>query len=101
MARIAPRPDVSLPARPKSAVENSGHRLFQEFRVPALDDLVRQLETEGQGIDVLTIGGVPHLLCGRTVANIFLQTDAAKHVPGDLLAIYQYCEGCKVAIRVL
>ena len=92
---------MSLPVRSKSAVESSGHRLFQEFRVPTLDDLVKQLETEGQGIDVLTIGGVPHLVCGKIVANIFVQTDAAKHVPGDLLAIYQYCEGCKVATRVL
>ena len=101
MARIANRPDVSLPARPKSAVETLGHQPFQEFHAPTLDDLVKQLETAGQGIDVLTIEGVPHLVCGRTVANILVQTDAAKHLPGDLLAIYQYCEGCRVAIRVL
>ena len=85
----------------KSAVDVSGHRLFQEFRVAALDDLVKQLEAEGQGIDVLTIHGVPHLVCGRPLANVLVQTDAMKHVPGDLLAIYQYCEGCKVATRVL
>jgi hypothetical protein len=82
-------------------VDNRGHRPFQEFRVPTLDDLVKQLETVGQGIDVLTIVGVPHLVCGKPLANIFVQTDAAKHVPGDLLAIYQYCEACKIAIRVL
>jgi hypothetical protein len=101
LARIAPRPDVSLPARSKSAVDNPGHRLFQEFRVQTLDDLVKQLEAEGQGIDVLTIDGVPHSFCGKPLANIFVQTDAAKHVPGDLLAIYQYCQECKLAIRVL
>lgn len=82
-------------------MSNSGHRPFQEFRVPTLSDLVKQLEAEGQGIDVLTITGVPHLVCGKPLANIFVQTDASKHVPGDLLAIYQYCEGCKSAIRVL
>jgi hypothetical protein len=77
------------------------HRSFQEFRVATLDELVKQLETAGQGIDVLTIEGVPHLVCGKPLANILVQTDAVKHVPGDLLAIYQYCEGCKTAIRVL
>ena len=101
MARTAPRPEVSLQARPKSAMDSSGHRPFQEFPVLTLDDLVKQLETEGQGIDVLTISGVPHLVCGKPLANILVQTDAAKHVPGDLLAIYQYCQGCRTAIRVL
>jgi hypothetical protein len=66
-----------------------------------LDELVKQLETTGQGIDVLAIKGVPHLVCGRPLANILVQTDAVKLVPGDLLAIYQFCEGCKVAVRVL
>lgn len=66
-----------------------------------LEELVKQLETDGQGIDVLTIGGVPHLVCGKPLANILVQTDAAKHVPGDLVAIYQYCQGCKVAVRIL
>ena len=66
-----------------------------------MDELVKQLETAGQGIDVLAIKGVPHLVCGKPLANILVQIDAVKHVPGDLLAIYQYCEGCKVAVRVL
>lgn len=101
MARIAPRPEINLSARPKPTLDASGHRPFQEFRVQTLDELVKQLETEGQGIDVLTIEGVPHLVCGKTIANVLVQTDAAKHLPGDLLAIYQYCEGCRVAIRVL
>lgn len=96
-----PRPAVILPATPKLAGDNSSHRPFEEFRVPTLDDLVKQLEKEGQGIDVLTIEGVPHLICGKPLANIFVQTDASKHVPGDLLSIYQYCQECKVAIRVL
>jgi hypothetical protein len=78
-----------------------GHRLFQEFRVASLDELVKQLEAVGQGIDVLTIEGVPHLVCGKPLANILVQIDAVKRVPGDLLAIYQYCQGCKVAVRVL
>ncbi len=66
-----------------------------------MDELVKHLETTGQGIDVLAIEDVPHLVCGRPLANILVQTDAVKHLPGDLLAIYQYCEGCKVAVRVL
>lgn len=66
-----------------------------------LDELVSQLEHEGQGIDVLTIGEVLHLTCGKPFANILVQTDAVKHVPGDLLAVYQYCQGCKIAVRVL
>ena len=101
MARNAPRPDANVLPKPKSAVDVSGHKLFQEFPVATIDDLVKQLEAEGQGIDVLTIEGVPHLVCGRPLANVLVQTDAAKHVPGDLLAIYQYCPGCKMATRVL
>ena len=66
-----------------------------------MDELVKQLETFGQGIDVLTVQGIPHLACGKPLANILVQTDAVKHLPGDLLAIYQYCPGCKVAVKVL
>jgi hypothetical protein len=90
-----------VPTRAKPSLDLSNHKPFQEFPVASLDELVKQLETTGQGIDVLTIDGVPHLVCGRTLANILVQTDAVKHVPGDLLAIYQYCQGCKVAVRVL
>jgi hypothetical protein len=91
---------VAVLPESKPALELS-HRPFQEFRVASIDELVKQLETAGQGIDVLTIEGVPHLVCGKPLANILVQTDAVKHVPGDLLAIYQYCHGCKVAVRVL
>jgi hypothetical protein len=92
---------VPVLPEPKPAPDLSSHRPFQEFPVATLDELVKQLETTGQGIDVLTIDGVPHLICGRPLANILVQTDAIKHLPGDLLAIYQYCLGCKVAVRVL
>ena len=85
----------------KPALDLSSHRPFQEFPVATLDELVKQLETTGQGVDVLTIEGVTHLVCGKPFANILVQTDAAKHLPGDLLAIYQYCQGCKVAVKVL
>ena len=100
LRQIATRPDVAILPKTKAALDLT-HRPFQEFSVPTLDELVQQLETAGQGIDVLTIEGVPHLVCGKPLANILVQTDAVKHLPGDLLAIYQYCQGCKVAIRVL
>ncbi len=77
------------------------HKPFQEFQVSTLDELVSQLEIVGQGIDVLTIDGVPHVVCGKPFANVLVQTDAARHLPGDLLAIYQYCPGCKLAVKVL
>ncbi len=101
MRQIATRSDVVVLPRSKPALDLSSHKLFQEFPVATLDELVKQLETAGQGIDVLTIEGVPHLVCGKPLANILVQTDAVKHVPGDLLAIYQYCQGCKIAVRVL
>lgn len=101
MARSATRENIGVPSRSKSAENISGHRLFQEFGVATIDELVKQLEAEGQGIDVLAISGVPHLVCGRPMANVFVQADAAMHVPGDLLAIYQYCQGCRMAVRVL
>ncbi len=100
MRQVATRSGVPVLPEPKPVVDPT-HRPFQEFRVATLDELVKQLETAGQGIDVLTIEGVPHLVCGKPLANILVQTDAVKHVPGDLLAIYQYCQGCKTAIRVL
>ncbi len=100
LRQIATRPDVAIPPKAKLAVDLS-HKPFQEFPVPTLDELVQQLETAGQGIDVLTIEGVPHLVCGKLLTNILVQVDAVKHLPGDLLAIYQYCQGCKVAVRVL
>ena len=100
MRQIATRSDVTDLPRAKP-LDLASHKPFQEFRVATLDELVKQLETAGQGIDVLAIKGVPHLVCGKLLANILVQTDAVKHVPGDLLAIYQYCEGCKVAVRVL
>jgi len=100
LRQIATRPDVAILPKTKPASDLS-HKLFQEFPVPTLDEFVQQLETVGQGIDVLTIEGVPHLVCGKPLTNILVQTDAVKHLPGDLLAIYQYCQGCKVAVRVL
>ena len=100
MRQVAARSGVPVLPEPKPVVDLT-HRPFQEFRVATLDELVKQLEAAGQGIDVLTIEGVPHLVCGMPLANILVQTDAVKHVPGDLLAIYQYCQGCKTAIRVL
>ena len=101
MRQVATRSGVPVLPEPKPALDLSSHKPFQEFRVATLDELVKQLETAGQGIDVLTIEGVPHLVCGKPLANILVQTDAVKHVPGDLLAIYQYCQGCKTATRVL
>jgi hypothetical protein len=99
--QIATRPDPTVLPRAKPAADLSSHRPFQEFPVGTVDELVKLLETVGQGIDVLTIEGVLHLVCGKPMANILVQTDAVKHVPGDLLAIYQYCQGCKMAVRVL
>ena len=101
MRQVTARSGVPVLPEPKPALDLSSHKPFQEFRVATLDELVKQLEAAGQGIDVLTIEGVPHLVCGKPLANILVQTDAVKHVPGDLLAIYQYCQGCKTAIRVL
>jgi hypothetical protein len=74
---------------------------FPGIPVATIEQLVNQLERDGEGIDVLTVGGVLHLTCGNPLENILVQTDAVKHVPGDLLAIYQYCKGCKIAVRVL
>jgi hypothetical protein len=101
LRQVATRSDVAVLPKTKSPLDLLAHRPFQEFPVGTLDELVKQLETAGQGIDVLTIEGVPHLVCGRPLANILVQTDAVKHLPGDLLAVYQYCQGCKVAVRVL
>ena len=101
LRQVATRSGVPVLPEPKPAPDLSSHRPFQEFPVATLDELVKQLEITGQGIDVLTIDGVPHLVCGKLLANILVQTDAVKHLPGDLLAIYQYCQGCKVAVKVL
>ena len=100
MRQVATRSGVPVLPEPKPVIDLT-HRPFQEFRVATLEELVKQLETAGQGIDVLTIEGIPHLVCGKPLANILVQTDAVKHLPGDLLAIYQYCQGCKIATRVL
>ncbi len=100
LRQVATRSGVPVLPESKPALDLI-HRPFQEFRVATLDELVKQLETTGQGIDVLTIEGVPHLVCGKPLANILVQTDAVKHLPGDLLAIYQYCQGCRIAVKVL
>jgi hypothetical protein len=86
---------------PKPVHQTTVHKLFQEFPVATIEELVNQLERVGEGVDVLTVGGVLHLACGNLLENVLVQTDAAKHVPGDLLAVYQYCKSCKVAVRVL
>ena len=102
LRQIATRSGVEVLPKSKPALDYlPSHQLFQEFPVATLDELVILLEKTGQGIDVLTIEGVPHLVCGKALANILVQTDAVKHVPGDLLAIYQYCQGCRIAVRVL
>jgi len=101
LRRVATRSDANDLAIPKPVQQETVHKLFQEFPVATIEDLVNQLERAGEGIDVLTIGGVLHLTCGSPLEIILVQTDAVKHVPSDLLAVYQYCKGCKVAVRVL
>jgi len=101
LRRVATRSGANDLVSPKPVGQITVHKLFQEFPVARIEELVDQLERAGEGIDVLTVGGVLHLACGNPLENILVQTDAVKHVPGDLLAVYQYCKGCKVAVRVL
>lgn len=101
MRQVATRPGANDLVSPKHVHQTPIHKPFQEFTVATIEELVNQLEKDGEGIDVLTVGGVLHLTCGNPLENILVQTDAVKHVPGDLLAVYQYCKGCKVAVRVL
>ena len=101
LRQIATRSGASDPARNKPVYQKPVHEPFHEFQIARIEDLVSQLEKDGEGIDVLTVGGVLHLTCGKPLENILVQTDVAKHVPGDLLAVYQYCKGCKIAVRVL
>jgi len=101
LRQVAPRSGASDLQSSKPVHQAVVHKLFREFPIPTIDELVKQLERDGEGLDVLTVGGVLHLTCGNLLENILVQTDAVKHVPGDLLAVYQYCKGCKVAVRVL
>lgn len=101
MRQVATRSGANDLVSPKPVHQTPVHKPFQEFPVSTIEELVNQLERDGEGIDVLTVGGVLHLTCGHPLENILVQTNAVKHVPGDLLAIYQYCKGCKVAVRVL
>jgi len=101
LRQVATRSSANDLQSAKPVRQATVHKLFQEFPVPTIEELLNQLEKVGEGVDVLTVGGVLHLGCGNPLDNILVQTDAIKHVPGDLLAIYQYCKGCKVAIRVL
>jgi hypothetical protein len=100
LRQVASRSGANELPSPKP-LHQSNHKLFQEFPVATIEELVNQLERAGEGVDVLTVGGVLHPACGNPLENILVQTDAIKHVPGDLLAVYQYCKGCKVAVRVL
>jgi hypothetical protein len=101
LRQVATRSGANDLSSPKPAHEAIVHKLFREFPVATIEELVSQLEKVGEGVDVLTVGGVLHLACGNPLENILVQTDAVKHVPGDLLAVYQYCKGCKIAVRVL
>jgi len=101
LRRVATSSGANDLVSPKPVPQIVVHKLFQEFPVATIEELANQLERDGEGIDVLTVGGVLHLACGNPLENVLVQTDAIKHVPGDLLAVYQYCKGCKVAVRVL
>jgi hypothetical protein len=101
LRQVATRSSTNDLVSPKPVHQTPVHKPFQEFRVATIEELMNQLERDGEGIDVLTVGGVLHLTCGKPLENILVQTDAVKRVPGDLLAVYQYCKGCKVAVRVL
>ncbi len=101
MRQVATRSGANDLPSPKPVQQTTVHKLFQEFPVATIEELVNQLEKVGEGVDVLSVGGVLHLTCGSPLENVLVQTDAVKHVPGDLLAVYQYCKGCKVAVRVL
>jgi len=101
LRQVASRSGANDLIGPRPVHQTVVHKLFQEFPVASIEDLVNQLERDGEGIDVLTVGGVLHLACGKPLDNVLVQTDAVKHVPGDLLSVYQYCKGCKIAVRVL
>ena len=101
MRQTSPRSGSNDLLNAKPVHQVAVHKLFQEFPVATIEELVNQLERDGEGIDVLTVGGVLHVACGNPLESVLVQTDAVKRVPGDLLAVYQYCKGCKVAVRVL
>ena len=95
------------PARVKSKIVTGvPHLPFQEFTVASLEgllNLLKKARIKDSEIEVSTSDESQHTTCSRPLMHVLVMTgkgsDAAEY--RDLVALYQYCPDCKIAVRVL
>lgn len=88
----------------KETSQKSFHIPFEEFPVPELDKLLRQLEMakpENWKVDVSDSEGAQHVDCMQVLTFINIHPPEEDSSPKTMGVIYQYCASCKTAVRVL
>lgn len=95
------------PQRVKRKVLNGiPHLPFQEFQVPSLDallNILKKAKIKDSEIEVSDSEEGHHTACAKPLVHVLVMS--ARNVGGDvyrdLCALYQYCPGCRNAVRVL
>ena len=98
---------MAHPPRVKRATFNGvPHLPFQEFTVSSLEallNILRKARIKDSEIEVSTSEESQHTMCSKPIMHVLVMTDkgegAGEHK--DLAALYQYCPGCGITVRVL
>jgi hypothetical protein len=99
---------MAHPSRVKSKISGGiPHLPFQEFKSSSLERLLTDLKNvkiPHSQIEVSSSEDARHYACSKPLVNILMYTSNSlgrDQEYKDLIALYQYCPGCKNATRVL
>lgn len=98
---------MAHPTRVKRKTLNGvPHLPFQEFTVASLEallNLLRKARIRDSEIEVSTSEEGQHTTCSKPLMHVLVTTGrgVGEGQYKDLAALYQYCPGCGVAVRVL
>jgi hypothetical protein len=99
---------MAHPSRAKSKIAGGiPHMPFQEFTAESLDHLLIQIKKAripDSQIEVTSSEDGKHYTCSTPITNVLVYTSqnlGDDQEYKDLIALYQYCSGCKNAVRVL
>ncbi len=80
------------------------HLPFEEFHVPSLNALLAMLEEikpKESKVEVSPIDDTQHIPCMRPLTHIMVLNKSEEKETPKIHAMYQYCQICRLAIRIL
>lgn len=96
------RGHVKRKAKPTGEI--SFHIPFEEFPEKSLENLLGHLEKAkplGWIVEVSDVVEAQHMDCMKPLTHVVVHPPEEDSSPGSMGVMYQYCETCKTAVRVL